>query len=219
MGNPAYGANSKIVTARSEIARFVDAFNGAIVGDEIRLEDMGIGFPSIIIFFSGDTIAYRFGFNVNDTERVFLNSRLYYVEYPDLTPFELYLESSAEVIVVDLDLNEMERPSSESSSEPMIEVEQDLDVVSGFWPYYDADRILTEDDFAFLEIGMSLEEIISVVGRPSGIAGMNFLHPFYTLENGRLTLSFYPLFSASFEYLLVASIEYSDGGRRSVALN
>jgi len=107
MGNPAYGAYSKIITEQSEIARFVDAFNGAVVGDEVMQEP---GFHSTIIFFSQNTIAYQFFFNVNYTEAVFINSGLYLVQYPDLTPFELYLESRAEVIVVDENLVEMERP-------------------------------------------------------------------------------------------------------------
>jgi hypothetical protein len=110
MGNPAYGANSKIITEQSEIAGFIGAFNGAVVGDEVRREDVGIGSPSTIILFGGDTIVHQFFFNVNDTDRVFLNSRFYYVKYPDLTPFELYLESSAEVIVVDENLIVMEHP-------------------------------------------------------------------------------------------------------------
>ncbi|MCL2527035.1 MAG: hypothetical protein FWE42_01355 [Defluviitaleaceae bacterium] len=110
MGNPAYGADSKIITERSEIAAFVAAFNNAVIGDAAVQE---VGFHATILFYSGDEVAYQFFFNVNDTERVLLNSRysrFYYVEYPGLTPFELYLASSAEVIVVDENLIEIERP-------------------------------------------------------------------------------------------------------------
>ena len=112
MGNPAYGADSKIITERSEITRFVEAFNGAVVGDEVSQEDLGTGFPYTILFFSGDTIAHQFFFHVNNTEWVFLNSSFYYVEYPNLTPFQLYLMSNARVIVVDENLVEIERPHS-----------------------------------------------------------------------------------------------------------
>ena len=111
MGNPVYGADSKIITERSEIAWFVHAFNGVVVGDEVRQENIGIGSHATIRFFSEDAIVYQFFFNVNDTGKLFLDSRFYYVEYPDLTPFELYLKSSAEVIVVDENFIEMERPS------------------------------------------------------------------------------------------------------------
>ena len=111
MGNPAYGAYSKIITARNEIAAFVDAINGAVVVD-VAIQELG--FHSTLLFFNGDDVLFQFFFNVNDTERVLHNSaysRFYSVEYPGLTPFELYLASSAEVIVVDEDLVEMERPA------------------------------------------------------------------------------------------------------------
>ena len=107
MGNPTYGADSRIITERSEIASLVDAFNGAVVGDEIGHD---VSLHSTILFFSGDIVAHQFFFNGNDTERVLLNSRFYSVRYPGLTPFELYLESTAEVIVVDENLVEIERP-------------------------------------------------------------------------------------------------------------
>ena len=90
-------------------------------------------------------------------------------------------------------------------------------IVSMPWLYHDIDRVLTEEDFAFLELGISLEEIISVVGVPNGYIGMNHLTPFYTLDNGRLYLTFYPLFS-NFESLLSASIVYSDGSSKIVNL-
>jgi len=117
--------------------------------------------------------------------------------------------------------NQQSEQTIKPSLAPTIEVEQDSDTVlgAGIWFYYDADRILTEEDFAFLEPGMSLKEIVSVVGRQNGISGMNNLSPFYTLENGRLTLTFYPIFSSSFEYLLAASIQYSDGSRRNLLLD
>jgi len=110
MGNPTYGADSKIITERGEIETLVAAFNGAVVGGEAAWENLGIGFHSTIVFFSGDAIAHQFFFNVNNTEAVLIDSRFHYVEYPGMTPFELYLQSRAEVIVVDEDLVQMVRP-------------------------------------------------------------------------------------------------------------
>ena len=83
--------------------------------------------------------------------------------------------------------------------------------------YRDIDRTLTEDDFAFLERGMSLEEIVAVVGMENGIIGFNILTPFYTLTNGRLFLSFDPPFGG-FESLIAATIEYSDGSSGTIDL-
>lgn len=84
--------------------------------------------------------------------------------------------------------------------------------------YNDLDRVLTEGDFSFLEKGMSLDEIDSVVGRPNGFSGFNILTPFYTLEDGRLSLVFDDPLSVSFEYLLYYTISCLDGERRKVDL-
>jgi len=111
MGNPTYGADSKTITERGEIETLVAAFNGAVVAGEVARDNLGIGFHSTIVFFSGDVIVHQFFFNVNNTEAVLLDSRFHYVEYPGMTPFELYRQSSAEVIVVDEDLIQMVRPT------------------------------------------------------------------------------------------------------------
>ena len=111
MGNPAYGANSKIITDRGEIQALVEAFNHATLGDRVDFIDVAIAFHSVYYFFGDDTVMHRFVFNANDTERIRLNDNWYWVYYADKTPFELYLESTAPEIVVDEDLIEMERPS------------------------------------------------------------------------------------------------------------
>ena len=111
MGNPAYGADSKIITDRDEIHAMVDAFNYATIGERVGYMDVGVSFPSIYYFFGNDTLMYQFFFNGNDTRRIWLNNNWYWIYYVDKTPFELYWESPAPVIVVDEDLNEMERPS------------------------------------------------------------------------------------------------------------
>jgi len=82
--------------------------------------------------------------------------------------------------------------------------------------YSDIDRILTEEDFAFLERGISLKEIEAVVGRPNGVAGFNVLTPVYFLENGKLFLHFDNPFSTSFDSLLSYAIRYSDGSGKRV---
>ena len=83
------------------------------------------------------------------------------------------------------------------------------------------DRILTEADFAFLERGMSLEEVVAVVGEPCGATGpTNSPPPHYELDNGRLTLIFNEQFGPPgrwiSEDLAYAIIAYSDGGERRI---
>ena|GEM_PF-3604070 len=82
----------------------------------------------------------------------------------------------------------------------------------------ETDQTLTEEDFAFLEKGMSIEEIISVVG-PANYTEDNIVYPYYTLDNGRLTLAFdAPLFTNTFEHLLFFTVAYSDGSGKRVDL-
>jgi len=84
--------------------------------------------------------------------------------------------------------------------------------------YNEINRALTEEDFAFLRRGLSLEEIVALVGKHDGIVGFNILTPFYILTDGKLFLGFYPPFSATFESLISATIEYPDGSTRTIDL-
>jgi len=110
MGNPEYGAESKIITDRNEIENIVNAFNEATIGDEVTDDDFHVAFPSRYYFFIGETIAYQFSFNGNDTERIWIDGNLYWVYYANQSPFELYQESSATQIIVDENLIEIQQP-------------------------------------------------------------------------------------------------------------
>ncbi len=112
MGNPEYGADSKIITNRSEIEGLVNAFNGATIGDRVRDADLGVSDASRYYLYSEGAVVRQFVFNGNDSERIWFSSRWHYINYPDEKPYDLYRASEAEVIVVDEDLNEMERPGS-----------------------------------------------------------------------------------------------------------
>lgn len=109
MGNPEYGAESKIITDKDEIKELVDAFNNAIVGEEVKTGEIYITSIASYYFYSDGSLVQRFIFNGNNTEHIFLDSKCYYVKYPDKTPYELYQQSKAEIITVDEELNEMKR--------------------------------------------------------------------------------------------------------------
>jgi len=110
MGNPDYGADSKIITDRGEIQSMVEAFNYASLGEQATRDDVPPSFNSMYLFFSDDLLIHQFYFNGNYTGLIHLNTTWHFVSYVDRTPFQLYQESIAPVIVVDLDFNEMERP-------------------------------------------------------------------------------------------------------------
>ena len=112
MGNPEYGADSKIITNRVEIEGLVNAFNGATIGDRVRDSDLAVADASRYYLYSEGSLVREFVFNANDSERIWYNSKWHYISYPDEKPYDLYRASEADVIVVDEDLNEMERPGS-----------------------------------------------------------------------------------------------------------
>lgn len=117
MGNPEYGAESKNITEKNEISLLVDAFNNAVVEDKVKGDDVEVSDVSQYYFYSKNTLIKQFSFNGNDSERIWYNSNWYYVNYTDMSPYELYKSSVAEIIIVDEDLKEMERPPAKKSSE------------------------------------------------------------------------------------------------------
>lgn len=110
MGNPLYGADSKIIMDSSEISTLVDTFNNAVLGKKIKDDDLAIGFCSYYYFYNGDTLVNKFIFNSNNTNSVLIKRDYYEVTYPEKTPYELYRSSTADTFVVDENLKEMERP-------------------------------------------------------------------------------------------------------------
>jgi len=97
-------------------------------------------------------------------------------------------------------------------------------LAGSIWAYvsFTRDRALTEADFRFLERGMSLEEIVAVVGDLSGVSGSGWLRPYYELDSGTLFLSFNEQYGPPFhlrgEDLSHIIIEYSDGSERRIDL-
>mgnify|MGYP006945564939 CR=1 FL=1 len=101
-------SDSKIIVDETEVKQLVNTFNTATLGKKVSNRDVIIGGSSCYLFYSGDTLVQKFTFNSNIPERIFKDDTLYYVEYQDKTPYELYTESPAEVITVDADFNEIE---------------------------------------------------------------------------------------------------------------
>ena len=110
MGNPEYGADSKVIRDESEIQEFVNAFNGASIGKRVKKVDEAVSDASKYFFYGDDeSLLLVFYFNGNDSERIWYNSNWHYISYSGKKPFELYKDSQAESIVVDEDLNIMDK--------------------------------------------------------------------------------------------------------------
>ena len=118
MGNPEYGALSKIITDRNEIEALTNAFNELTIGDQVDVDDVYVTLASDYYFFTvapdedetDEIITYHFSFNGNDTERIWINKNWYRVSYIGQTPFELYQVSSAIEIRVDENRIEIQQP-------------------------------------------------------------------------------------------------------------
>lgn len=126
MGNPEYGAESKIITEKNEIRLLVDSFNNAVIGDKVRDDDVAVSDVSQYYFYSKNTLIQQFSFNGNDSERIWYNSNWYYVNYTDMSPYKLYKSSVAEIIIVDENLKEMKRPPTKISSEQVNFITPDM---------------------------------------------------------------------------------------------
>lgn len=111
MGNPAYGADCRIITDTKEIKAFLAAFNEAKVGEKVPAEEQWVADSSSYALYSGEELFAEIRCNGNDSERVWVDDDFHYVSYGGQPlPFALYEGSAAEEIVVDLDGNKMERP-------------------------------------------------------------------------------------------------------------
>ena len=113
MGNPAYGAECKIITNPEEVQDFVFLFNNAEVDEKIETGEEWVAGSGSYAFFSGEEQIIKFNVNGNDPERIWINDAFYEIEYPDdmVDPYGLYSYSDAEIIVVDENGNKMERPA------------------------------------------------------------------------------------------------------------
>ena len=81
--------------------------------------------------------------------------------------------------------------------------------------YKKIDRSLAEDDFSFLEEGMSFLDVISEVGEENGYVGSGMLSPFYELDNESwLCLGFDP----KYKHLQSVWLYYPDGTKKAIEL-
>ena len=114
MGNPAYGADQKIITDPKEIQDFVFLFNNAIVEEKVDAGEEWVADSGSYAFFSGDEQVLKCNVNGNDPERIWINDAFYEIDYPDdmADPYKMYEKSKAETIVVDENGTPMERPAA-----------------------------------------------------------------------------------------------------------
>lgn len=109
MGNPTYGADSKIITDGNEIKEFIKTFNSGVIGKKVNDDEIGVGFTSEYIFYNNEEKVNQVRFNANNTNVVALDSGCFFVEYGDMTsPYKLYKNSKSSEIVVDIDGKEMD---------------------------------------------------------------------------------------------------------------
>ena len=107
MGNPKYGAESRIISNQNEIRLLVGAFNNAIIGKKVKDNDIAISDTSKYIFYHDNNIVQQFFFNGNDSERIWHNSDWYFIKYTDMSPYNIYKDSVENVIIVDKNLQEI----------------------------------------------------------------------------------------------------------------
>lgn len=103
MGNPANGADCKVITDGKEIEDLVFLFNNAYVEERISEKDEWVAGSASFAFFRGDEQVLKLNCNANDAERIWINDAFYEIDYPDdmADPNKLYKTSSAKVIRVD----------------------------------------------------------------------------------------------------------------------
>ena len=107
-GTPELGQESKIISDEEEIAQIIDAINAAQIGKIVEEMDIVIADTSRYYLYCNDTLLEAITFNGNDSNRVWYDNNYYYVEYENKTLYELFNASTAPIIIVDEELNQME---------------------------------------------------------------------------------------------------------------
>lgn len=112
MGNPAYGADCKVITDPKEVQDFVFLFNHAYVDEKIENGEEWVANSGSYAFYNGEEQVMKLNCNANDPERIWINDAFYEIEYPDdmVDPYGLYSFSNAEIIMVDENGNQVDRP-------------------------------------------------------------------------------------------------------------
>ncbi|MEG1448958.1 MAG: hypothetical protein RSC41_06465, partial [Oscillospiraceae bacterium] len=101
MGNPEYGAESKIITDKEEIQELTEIFSDAVLGDKVDDGDVAVCDTSNYCFYSQGNLINKIIFNGNDTLRAFKDGKIYYVSYGEnIAPYEAYKKSDADVEIV-----------------------------------------------------------------------------------------------------------------------
>ena len=131
MGNPEYGIDSKIITSPEEIKTLTDIFNIVKIGDKVHDDELEDSFNSSYLFFKENELIKKFDFNGNNTNIIWNEDNWYQVKYDkDLkTPFQIYEDSKAEIILVDIDGNEMIIEADEFSKFDEEEINKAMDIV------------------------------------------------------------------------------------------
>ena len=70
MGNPAYGAECKVITDAETVQEFVFLFNNAEVDEKIDSGEEWVADSGSYVFFSGEEQVAKFNVNGNDPERI-----------------------------------------------------------------------------------------------------------------------------------------------------
>ena len=108
MGNPAYGADSKVITNVKEINSFIDTFNSGVIGKEIAVCDT-CDSSRYVIYFNNEIIR-EIAFNGNNTNIIWWDDNFRNITYGEglKTPFDLYNDSVSKIVVVNEEGKEMD---------------------------------------------------------------------------------------------------------------
>lgn len=167
-GNPIYGANSKIIVDEDELQALIKAFNEAQITGVVPEDQIKISDASIYYFYQGDEVVNQFGFNGNDSSRIWIDQICYYIEYSGETPYELYSESVSETIIVDDNLEFLVDIIPVATEE---DISNYLDMIKGNGGYgaeppkllYEDDTIAIMDNLGIIIYDKTKEQITNVI--------------------------------------------------------
>ncbi len=87
--NPEYPIEVKEFKKEEDIKEFKDTLKNMVIKERVSEEDEYIADTSDYFFYNKDDFI-RLRFNGNDTSRIFIKNKLYYVEYKDNSLYDLY---------------------------------------------------------------------------------------------------------------------------------
>lgn len=89
--NPKVERECTVIENAEEIKAFMEIFRGATIQGEVPSEKRIQSGISEYQLYHGDEKLHSYYFNGNDTLQIFVQDKLYYVNYPQKNPYELYL--------------------------------------------------------------------------------------------------------------------------------